>query len=145
MPAEQQSLAQLRAVHALAAITAIAGTPEAPGDYGNYLAYVKALPANIRSLGLGQSLAFALAKSGGDLDKPYGLLYAHVTSWLCTRGIYLTGDPPTPQNFMEKLTSGSQEKYLHAQVEAMAYLEWLKKFAVARLDPPAGNDAGDDE
>lgn len=126
--ATTHSLAQRRAQHALAAITALAA--QKPPDYGNYVSYVKALPANIRSLGLGQSLAFALSKCEGDLKKPYGMLYAHVTGWICQRPTY---PGATPKNFMENLTGGTQTQYLHAQIEAMAYLEWLKKFAVAQL------------
>ncbi|MDD2919541.1 type III-B CRISPR module-associated protein Cmr5 [Rhodoferax sp.] len=136
-------LAQQRARDALEQIANIVNAPGAPASYGNYLAYVKALPANIRSLGLGQSLAFALAKAEGDLDKPYGLLYSHVTGWLCKRLIF--GSDATPENFMVKLTAGNQDKYLRAQIEAMAYLEWLKKFAVAKLKKPEGNAAGADE
>ena len=133
-----QSLAQQRAQHALAAISTL--EQQGPQNYGNYLGYVKALPANVRSLGLGQALAFALAKAEGDLKKPYGLLYQHVTAWLCTRPIYADALPnPTSQNFMEKLTRGTQDQYLHAQIETMAYLEWLKKFAVAKL--LKGNEA----
>lgn len=124
------SLAQQRALHALAAISAI--EPLGPGarGYGNYLGYVKAMPANVRSLGLGQTLAFALAKVEGNLQMPYGLLYEHITSWLCSRPIYTAA---TPQTFMKKLMEGEQRSYLEAQIEAMAYLEWLKKFAVASL------------
>ena len=127
MPAAH-SLSQLRAQHALAAITALAN--QNPPTYGNYVSYVKALPANVRSLGLGQALAFTLAKCKGDLNKPYGLLYAHVTDWIGKQAIYTAA---TPQNFMTMLTSGDQTQYLHAQIETMAYLEWLKKFAVAQL------------
>lgn len=132
------SLAQQRAKSALAAICDL--EQHGPQYYGNYLAYVKALPANVRSLGLGQALAFALAKAEGNLEKPYGLLYRHIAAWLCTRPIYTDALPkPIPQNFMEKLTHGTQDQYLHAQIETMAYLEWLKKFAVAKL--LKGNEA----
>ena len=126
--ATTHSLAQQRAQHALAAITKLAA-PNAP-SYGNYLSYVKALPANVRSLGLGQALAFALAKCKDDPKNPYRLLYDHVTDWVCQRSIY---SGATPENFMTMLTSGDQTQYLHAQIETMAYLEWLKKFAVAQL------------
>lgn len=124
------SLAQQRAQHALAAISAIEPLGPGGGGYGNYLGYVKAMPANVRSLGLGQALAFALAKAEGNLQKPYGLLYGHITGWLCSRSIYTAA---TPQNFMRKLVEGEQRSYLEAQIETMAYLEWLKKFAVASL------------
>ena len=127
MPATH-SLAQLRAQHALAAITTLA--TQNPPTYGNYVSYVKALPANVRSLGLGQALAFALAKCKDDPINPYRLLYDHVTDWVCQRSIY---SGATPENFMTMLTGGTQTQYLHAQIETMAYLEWLKKFAVAQL------------
>jgi CRISPR-associated protein Cmr5 len=133
--ATTHSLAQQRAQHALAAITKLAA--QKPPAYGNYLSYVKALPANVRSLGLGQAMAFALAKCEGDLTRPYGLLYSHVADWVCKRPIY-TG--ATPQNFMQKLTEGKQDEYLKAQIETMAYLEWLKKFAVAQLKEDKGGD-----
>lgn len=141
-----QSLAQVRAKDALSAVTRIAGTAETPGVYGNYVGYVKALPANIRSLGLGQSLAFLLSKASGDkkrptdelLKTPHGLLYSHVTGWLASRHIYASDT--SSSNFMSRLVEGSQEDYLRAQIEAMAYLEWLKKFAVAMLDKPEGDD-----
>lgn len=129
------SLAQLRAQHALAAVGELA--KKTPDSYGNYLGYVKALPSNIRSLGLGQALAFALTKAESDLKKPYGLLYAHVTGWVCKQRIY---SGATPATFMQALTSGTQDQYLHAQIEAMAYLEWLKKFAVAQLKAQTGAD-----
>lgn len=127
MPATH-SLAQLRAQHALAVITKLAN--QNPSTYGNYVSYVKALPANVRSLGLGQALAFALAKCEGDRKKPYGLLYEHVADWICQRRIYPGANVTT---LMTELTGGTQTQYLHAQIETMAYLEWLKKFAVAQL------------
>jgi CRISPR-associated protein Cmr5 len=130
------SLAQLRAQHALKAINELLQLKE-PESYGNYLGYVKALPSNIRSLGLGQALAFALGKARGDLKTPYGLLYAHVTDWVCAQRIY---SGATSQTFMNALTDGTQDQYLHAQIEAMAYLEWLKKFAVAQLKAQEGED-----
>ncbi len=138
-----RNLAQERAKDALHAVSSI---KDRPADYGNYVGYVKAFPANIRNLGLGQSLAFLLSKAAGEkkppanhvLATPHGLLYAHVTSWLAKRSIFL-GDI-SPANFMTRLVEGNQSEYLHAQIEAMAYLEWLKKFAVAELDQPKESD-----
>jgi CRISPR-associated protein Cmr5 len=145
-PAAVISLAQARAQNALSAIQRLAALPEAPGAYGNYVGYVKALPTNIRSLGLGQALAFLLSKAASErkppahelLTTPHGLLYAHVTAWLASRRIY-DGDI-SPGNFMDRLVNGDQERYLSAQIEAMAYLDWLKKFAVALLEQPKESD-----
>lgn len=136
-PKISRNIAQERAKDALTVVTSI---KDRANEYGNYVGYVKALPANIRSLGLGQSLAFLLSKAAGEkkppandvLVTPHGLLYAHVTNWLANCGIY-QGEI-TSTNFMARLVNGTQSEYLHAQVEAMAYLEWLKKFAVAELE-----------
>ena len=145
-PAAGISLVQVRAQNALSAVQRLAALPEAPGAYGNYVAYVKALPVNIRSLGLGQALAFLLSKAASEkkppanelLATPHGLLYGHVTAWLVGRRIY-EGDI-SPGNFMASLVDGDQERYLRAQIEAMAYLDWLKKFAVALLEQPNESD-----
>jgi CRISPR-associated protein Cmr5 len=135
----EHSLAQLRARHALQAVEALVA--RGPAGYGQYVSYVQALPASIRSLGLGQALAFLLAKAEGNPGAPHGLLYGHVESWLRGRNI-LDAPDAAGRSLMDLLTGGRQEQYLRAQVEAMAYLEWLKKFAVALLDkPPEREDA----
>lgn len=118
----EQTLAQRRAKHALNSVNELI----AQGNYGNYKSYVSGLPANILMSGLGQ--AVATLKAAG---KPAHLnLYEHVSSWLCGGD----DDSPYPQgDLLKHITGHSEDRYLHAQGEAMAYLEWLKKFAVAFL------------
>ena len=119
-----QTLAQRRAAHALACINAIKES-----DHGNYKSYVSGLPANILMSGLGQAAATLRAKGKDDKD-PHRLLYSHLSTWLCG------GDEDSPYEkggLLENITASSENKYLHAQAEALAYLEWLKKFAVAYL------------
>lgn len=138
-----QSLSQLRAKHALNAIEILAASARGSSGsgsspLGHYVSYTKALPANIRSLGLGQAMAFLLAKAKGDTQDPHRLLYNHVAEWLYERGIYDAHKPvQLPDKFMTHLVNGTQTQYKQAQIEAMAYLEWLKKFAVALLTTEA--------
>jgi len=130
-----QTLAQERAAHALAQIKAI----EANGNCGNYVSYVSGLPAGILTNGLGQAMAQLLAKAKGDLNKPHGLLYSHVQSWLCNKR-RLFGNQ---MDLINGIVESDQNAYVRAQAEALAYLNWLKKFARAYLEKPAPNSAGE--
>jgi CRISPR-associated protein Cmr5 len=116
-----QTLAQRRAAHALGCINHIKDQ-----DHGNYKSYVSGLPANILMSGLGQAAA-TLRAGKKDAHKN---LYGHLSNWLCG------GDTDSPYpggDLLDNITKHDEDTYLHAQNEAMAYLEWLKKFAVAFL------------
>ena len=41
---------------------------------------------------------------------------------------------------MEAIVEGNQNQYVRAQMEALAYLEWLKKFSQAFLRKGGKND-----
>lgn len=122
---DEKPLDLQRAEHALAAIDALKDK-----DYGHYVSYVKGLPATILQNGLGQALAGLLAKG----DVPHKTLHDHLQAWLCR------GDEDAPYCGKEKvvnaITQGTEDAYLHAHAEALAYLIWLKKFAVAFLKQP---------
>ena len=123
-----QSLAQQRAKDALNKVEKLVQE----NDYGNYKSYVSGLPAEIIMSGLGQAMALVKSKSG---KKGNPQLYTHLNTWLCDdrkNAPYPTGD------LIKHITEGDESKYIHAQEEAMAYLEWLKKFAVALLDDGEG-------
>ncbi len=127
-----RSQAQKRAEHALGRIEAIR-----EDDYGNYASYVKALPARIIMNGLGQALA--MERASGKKDKGHELLYQHMDSWLRTGWEH----SPYQQNadILAAIVTGSEADYIRTQGEAMAYLEWLKKFAAAFLKDQEGENA----
>ncbi len=113
-------------------------------DVKKYVSYVKGLPASILQNGLGQAMATLLAASKGNpgiiedgedkkVKEAHRLLYDHVEAWLCN-----ADESPSPYTggLMEAITSGSEPDYILAQTEALAYLNWLKKFAVAYLSKP---------
>ena len=134
-----RSLAQKRAAHALDCVKKLAED----NDYGNYVSYVKSLPAAILMSGLGQALA--MEKAGGSKDEGHKLLYRHMNAWLCNEaidGVEASGWTNSPyanrSDVLEAIVSQDEADYIRAQAEALEYLEWLKKFAVALLKEKEG-------
>lgn len=126
-----QTLAQRRAKDAL---TKIQNLEEK--SYGHYKSYVKALPANILKSGLGQAIATVRSRD----KEGYPQLYKHLETWLCGSDEdmpyqnYHQGENP----LLQAIVNHNQDKYIHAQAEALAYLEWLRKFADAFLKDGEG-------
>ena len=91
-----------------------------------YLTCVKSLPATVLMAGLGQAAAMLAAKGGAQL-----VVYTALESWLCRQ------DELAPfaggNGLLPSLMNSSRDEYLSAQREALLWLEWLKKLAVARL------------
>ena len=137
-----------RIAHALDAVCGLIGKSEVAGGYKSY---VKGAPAMVLTLGLGQALATFLARAGNDEDKgqggtpaAYRRLFDHTTDWLFGHEdpTGLLGDHQQvsdPAGRIEVLLELGQRDYLTLQYEALAYLEWLKKFANAFLaEAPRG-------
>lgn len=148
-----RSLDQQRATYALKCVEELE-----KGDAkiaGKYAGYVKALPAAILSNGLGQALATELAAK----DKANDKLAEHVASWLLTspgrpkgwelpKGKHSHDNEKTAvaRELLDRIVAGDQRAYLWAQAEAIAYVGWLKKLAVAFLnkeEPPRTEAAAD--
>ena len=134
MAEKSQTLAQRRAAHALRCIEELKS--QGQESYGNYKSYVKALPANILMSGLGQAVATVRSRD----RKGYPQLYAHLDDWLCGDDHdapyrqYQSANPRNSSRLLYAITEHDQDIYVRAQAEAMAYLEWLRKFADAFLE-----------
>ena len=126
MTQPKQTLEQKRASDALEKVMHLKER-----EYGNYVSYVSSLPADIVMTGLGQALATLLAQAKGKKDDPHRLLYNHLASWLASHVPELQGDT---ENLIHRLMQNSESVYLHAQAEAIAYINWLKQFARAYLN-----------
>ena len=78
--------------------------------------------------GLGQALAFYRMKGGSHVD-----IYDIIGEWLCAAGskgrIFDEAD-----DVLAAITRSDMFRYMAAQNEALALLEWLKKFALALLE-----------
>lgn len=80
-----------------------------------------AMPAMILMNGLGQTAAFYKSKGGAQ-----EALYQLLSGWLKQ-----TGKPYAGKDLLTGITQGDAQSYRAAQIEALAYLQWVKKFAKA--------------
>lgn len=90
------------------------------------LSAASGFPAMILMNGLGQAAAFYKSK-GGEQGKLYGLL----SDWLCSKG----KPYQTSRDLLTGITEQDMHTYRVAQAEALAYLQWVKKFAKAYAPP----------
>ena len=79
------------------------------------------MPAMILMNGLGQTAAFYKSKGGAQEG-----LYQLLSDWLKQNG-----KPYAGKDLLQGITQGDAKSYRAAQVEALAYLQWVKKFAKA--------------
>ena len=126
-----RSMEQERAEFALCQIEDAKHHPgELPQEIRRHL---NGLPALIRMNGLGQALAFFRMKGE---NSSHWHIYDMVGTWLCAANS--TGRIFTEHaDVLTAITRSDVQHYMAAQNEALALLEWLKKFAVALL--PSGD------
>ena len=94
--------------------------------------------------GLGQAAATLCAQAKGDPNDPHMAVYEALQNWLCG------SDEAAPyKSYQENkglliaITKEDRNSYLHAQAEALAYLEWYKKLAIAFLKEDSKKKASD--
>lgn len=105
------------------------GGKEWKGKYGSV---VRKLPSYIMTNGLGQTLAFLKAKGKGEPGNEHEILYQHLASWL-KRRLDINGD------LLDwVVNTATSQQYRMATMEALALLQWLKRFAEAEL--PKGRE-----
>ena len=129
-----KTLEQIRAADALKKVNELRVYDEDWKD--KYASYVSSLSPAILMNGLGQAAATLL--SAGKNGDPHRVLYDHLEYWLCRN------DNTAPyRNFdaglMKAITDHDREDYMKAQAEALAWLQWLKKFSIAYLKTPGGD------
>lgn len=97
-----------------------------------YLSRAESLPAAVVMNGLGQACAMLLAgaKNKSADESAYQMIYEHLQNWLCQGNDAVYQDAP---DLVEAVIRHGQNDYVRAQGEALAYLDWLKKFAQAYL------------
>ena len=88
--------------------------------------------------GLGQAAAFCRAKGG-----TYGKLYEILSHWMIRPGQPFVGQG----DLLVGITAKNMYDYRVAQAEALALMEWVKKFALAFLvvkEVDASGDTGEE-
>jgi len=105
-------------------------------EYGSL---ARGLPAMIQGNGLGQTLAFLLAKGEGNSQKSHRVLYQHLAEWLSAK---ISKEPG--HDFLKWLVHQNSDTYRRATTEALAYAMWLRRFAEAQgwgEEQPGDDDA----
>ncbi|HHX86955.1 MAG TPA: type III-B CRISPR module-associated protein Cmr5 [Firmicutes bacterium] len=128
-----KTLQQQRAKHALDKIKE-AEKKFQGDDREKFVAYAENAPASILINGLGQAAATLCAQAKGNPEEPHGAIYEAMQGWLCRDDV--AAPYPSNTKLLTAITEGDRDSYLYAQAEALAYLEWYKKFAVALLKKP---------
>ena len=109
-----------------------------------YRAYSDRLGPTIVMNGLGQALATERAAAGAApnsascRENAHRALYQNIQNWICREkgGIY-----PAEDDLLKAIMREDESHYLRAQTEALAWLEWHKKFCRASL--PKGDGGSD--
>lgn len=120
----RQTKDQERAAKAWECINAVKGK-----DYQKkYKSLAQKMSSYILTNGLGQTLAYLKAKGKGDQRDEHEILYGHLSAWVMKE---MEGEES------ERLLNWVMEKdspaYRRATTEALAFINWLKRFAEAEL------------
>jgi CRISPR-associated protein Cmr5 len=98
-----------------------------PDEQKEFISYASGLPAMIHTNGLGQAMAFCKLK--GKDRAAYKKLYEIISAWLCESPQIYSGCG----DILKGITTKDMQSYQLAQVEALALMSWVKKFAKAFL------------
>jgi CRISPR type III-B/RAMP module-associated protein Cmr5 len=97
-----------------------------PKEQKEFNSHASAMPFMIRANGLGQTAAFYRRKG---TDHLYFQLYKLLGDWLAEPNQPFERQP----DLLTAITQSDQDAYLAAQIEALLFLDWVKKLASAFL------------
>lgn len=88
--------------------------------------FIVGMPNMILSNGIGQTMAFLLAKN--DKEKK---VYKILKNWICKKYANLGFTDKSDMDFIKTFCTLKQDKYLEIQRECLRLCEWLKRYARA--------------
>ena len=88
--------------------------------------FIVGMPNMILSNGIGQTMAFLLAKN--DKEKK---VYRILKNWICKKYANLGFTDKSDMDFIKTFCTLKQDKYLEIQRECLRLCEWLKRYARA--------------
>ena len=88
--------------------------------------FIVGMPNMILSNGIGQTMAFLLAKT--DKEKK---VYRILKNWICKKYANLGFTDKSDMDFIKTFCTLKQDKYLEIQRECLRLCEWLKRYARA--------------
>jgi CRISPR-associated protein Cmr5 len=119
-----QTIEQQRAAHAWERVQK-AKTDATKDDFKLYSQQLQGLPVMIHTAGLGQTVAFYLAKGKAEHTR----ILEDLAGWLLRKA---DAQNRQPANLMKAIQSRSSAEYRLLTDETHAYLAWLKRFAAAQ-------------
>lgn len=135
----KKTIEQTRAADALSRIKALQDRSD---DFKKrYRAYADRLGPSIVMNGLGQALATESAAAGSRPTKTderaHHELYVGLQNWLCRQngGVY-----PSSSDLLQAIVENDEPRYVQAQAEALAWLEWHKKCCRAAFPKGDGDE-----
>jgi CRISPR-associated protein Cmr5 len=134
----QRTLEQERAQQAWACVQEVTNKPqEFKKKYGSL---ARKVPMLVLTNGLGQTLAFLLAKAKRHEPeqkrsveaKAHDLLLVHLSNWVLSQ---VASSTPASNGdlLLQWVLQNDSAAYRRATIESLAFLTWLKRFAEAEL------------
>jgi len=133
----QRMLEQERAQRAWACVQEVTSKPqEFKKKYGSL---ARKVPMLVLTNGLGQTLAFLLAKAKRHEPeqkrsveaKAHDLLLVHLSNWVLSQ--VASSTPASNGDLLQWVLQNDSAAYRRATIESLAFLTWLKRFAEAEL------------
>lgn len=133
----QKTLEQERAQRAWACVEEV--TNQSQDFKKKYGSLARKVPMLVLTNGLGQTLAFLLSKAKRHEPenkrsveaKAHDLLFTHLSNWVLEQ--VAPGTDAGHQNLLQWVLENDSVAYRRATIEALAFLNWLKRFAEAEL------------
>ena len=96
--------------------------------------FIVGMPNMILSNGIGQSMAFLMAKAKSKPERKF--VFYTIKKYLCQNyasvfGTFKQDDAQDDYNFLKKFNEVPQNEYIKMQDEVLRMLEWLKRYARA--------------
>jgi CRISPR-associated protein Cmr5 len=132
-----KTLEQERAAAAWTCVTDIKKSADLAKEKA-FRSLVKDAPASIMRNGLGQTLAFWRSKAGNKSDSVHTILADELSKWLKSQ---LKWDEAMSDGLDWVVNKASPMEYRYATSEALAYLQWLKRFCEAKLEAGGPNES----
>ncbi len=137
MSDSRPTLDQRRAQHAWKTVEQAKASLNAKKDKEDFAREAKRLPVRIKTAGLGQALAFLLAKAKQDKNKgedARGRLLVALGDWLLKeRELATRPNAAADRVLIQTLINGDANLLRRATEEALLYLQWLTRFSEAEL------------
>jgi len=125
---------QDRAGAADRAVRAYLGGPGKKDKPTEYRQELQQLPSRILASGLGQTLAFYASKTGSKSPETSGDIHAIIGGEVAR---FLTqGKVTTTVGLLNEIMAGDTGHYCRRTREALAFAEWLTRYAAALIEKP---------